>query len=606
MMDVYLSKSDFKVAQECPTKLYYKKMGYPSLDAANAYLQLLADGGYMIEAIAKLLYPDGINLMSNLSQANTTVDAIQSTLQALVHEQVTLFEATLWSQHKLARVDILRKSGDRFDLVEVKAKSYDSANPYSWRGKKGGILAAWRPYLEDVAFQVLVLQELFPTATIHAYLLMPDRAKTTTIANIHSLFRIHHEEDPQSVRSRVTIEFTGDPDQLRQDHFLTQVDVSADVDALLPGVRDRVGYYLDSLQPELVKIESSLAVAKCKACEFHTTGLDPQTGRERNGFRECWGKLADPSPHLLDLGYVNDAIAQPLIAQGITSLLEIPVDRLVKQDGTEGIRNRRQRLQIEHTRSNTEWIDDGFREQLLTYTYPLHFIDFETSTLAVPYHAGMSPYEQVAFQWSCHTLQSPDSLPSHAEWLNLDNHFPNLQFAESLMQHLGTTGTVLMWAVHEQTILRDIQRQLQTRQYYNPELQHWLDWITTGQLVDMRALTERHYFHPLMQGKVSIKVVLEAIWKTSSTLRSRFPEYLKLHNQEILSPYQALPSLTIAGAAVSITDGRGAVQAYQAMLYGAERDDPAQQQQWAQLLRQYCQLDTLAMVMIWQHWLGVN
>ncbi len=605
-MDVYLSKSDFKVAQECPTKLYYKKMGYPSLDAANAYLQLLADGGYMIEAIAKLLYPDGINLMSNLSQANTTVDAIQSTLQALVHEQVTLFEATLWSQHKLARVDILRKSGDRFDLVEVKAKSYDSANPYSWRGKKGGILAAWRPYLEDVAFQVLVLQELFPTATIHAYLLMPDRAKTTTIANIHSLFRIHHEEDPQSVRSHVTIEFTGDPDQLRQDHFLTQVDVSADVDALLPGVRDRVGYYLDSLQPELVKIESSLAVAKCKACEFHTTGLDPQTGRERNGFRECWGKLADPSPHLLDLGYVNDAIAQPLIAQGITSLLEIPVDRLVKQDGTEGIRNRRQRLQIEHTRSNTEWIDDGFREQLLTYTYPLHFIDFETSTLAVPYHAGMSPYEQVAFQWSCHTLQSPDSLPSHAEWLNLDNHFPNLQFAESLMQHLGTTGTVLMWAVHEQTILRDIQRQLQTRQYYNPELQHWLDWITTGQLVDMRALTERHYFHPLMQGKVSIKVVLEAIWKTSSTLRSRFPEYLKLHNQEILSPYQALPSLTIAGAAVSITDGRGAVQAYQAMLYGAERDDPAQQQQWAQLLRQYCQLDTLAMVMIWQHWLGVN
>lgn len=28
---MYLSKSDFKVAQDCPSKLYYKKLKYPSL-----------------------------------------------------------------------------------------------------------------------------------------------------------------------------------------------------------------------------------------------------------------------------------------------------------------------------------------------------------------------------------------------------------------------------------------------------------------------------------------------------------------------------------------------------------------------------------------------
>jgi len=32
--------------------------------------------------------------------------------------------------------------------------------------------------------------------------------------------------------------------------------------------------------------------------------------------------------------------------------------------------------------------------------YPYHFIDFETSTVAIPFHKGMRPYEPVAFQFS--------------------------------------------------------------------------------------------------------------------------------------------------------------------------------------------------------------
>jgi hypothetical protein len=49
----YLSKSDFKMAQTCPTKLYYKKLGYPSTRDTDRYFQFLADGGYMVETIAK-------------------------------------------------------------------------------------------------------------------------------------------------------------------------------------------------------------------------------------------------------------------------------------------------------------------------------------------------------------------------------------------------------------------------------------------------------------------------------------------------------------------------------------------------------------------------
>ncbi|MCS6812652.1 MAG: DUF2779 domain-containing protein [Cyanobacteria bacterium] len=593
----YLSKSDFKLAQECPTKLYYKKLGYPSIADENPYLQLLADGSYMIEAIAKLLFPHGIDLMPELGSKDGIDHAICQTQAALTASHVTLFEATFYSHGKLARVDILDKHGDRFHLIEIKSKGYNSKDSYNLRGKKGTILAEWQPYLEDIAFQVLVLQELFPHAQVHPFLLVPDQAKTTTIDCIHSLFHLQHVLDPASGRTRTVVQFMGDPDQLRHDHFLTQVDVSAEVAELLPQVKAAAQRYVDSLQPQITRLEPPLAVNRCKVCEFRATTTDG-----RSGFRDCWGALADPSPHLLDLSYITDAIAQPLIQQGITSLVDIPLDQLVKKDGTIGAQNQRQRLQIQHTRSRTEWIADGFPEQLRAYPYPLHFIDFETSTLAVPYHAGMHPYEIVAFQWSCHTLYAPDAHPIHANWLNLEDYFPNLAFAQSLMQQIGTEGTVFMWSHHEQTVLRTIHQQLQALGHDDPPLQQWLKEITAGRLVDMCKLTIANYFHPLMQGKTSIKVVLEAVWSSNAELQSRYPEYLRLDNGKILSPYRALPSLTIAGTPVSITEGTGAVRAYQAMLYGAERHNIHQRQQWAQLLQQYCCLDTLAMVMIWQHW----
>ncbi len=46
----------------------------------------------------------------------------------------------------------------------------------------------------------------------------------------------------------------------------------------------------------------------------------------------------------------------------------------------------------------------------------------------------------------------------------------------------------------------------------------------------------------------------------------------------------------------------GTIRAYEAMMYGLERDDPETRSRWRDLLRQYCRLDTLAMVWIWRHW----
>lgn len=108
-MALLLSKSDFKVARNCATKLFYKKSGYPSIDAENAYLELLAEGGFMAEKMAKLLFSEG----QEMDFGGSSELAGSKTMEALRADNVTLFEATLISAGKLARVDILKKQARR-------------------------------------------------------------------------------------------------------------------------------------------------------------------------------------------------------------------------------------------------------------------------------------------------------------------------------------------------------------------------------------------------------------------------------------------------------------------------------------------------------------
>ncbi len=605
-----LSKSDYHLARECPTKLYYRELGYPTVTDGDDYLRLLADGGYIVEKIAKLLHPDGIALESG---ANLN-DTVLRTRELLGWENVVLFEATLMSGDKLSRVDILVKRGMEFHLLEVKAKLWNSdderkraveAKPSALRNRDGTIASRWRRSIEDLAFQVHVLRELYPDATIRSSLVLPDKSKTTTIDLIHKLFTVHRVPQPGTSIERIVVEFTGDAAKVAGDHFLTFVPVDAEVAYLLPEVAAAANQYVASLSPTLTRMQVPPAL-HCNGCEFRASDDDP-----RDGFLDCWGELGLADPHLFEMycvseiGGRNDPLADRLIARGKASLFDIAEEQLVKKDGTPGAQNTRQRIQLVNTRNNTRWVSPELGGILDRLAYPLHFIDFETSALAVPYHAGMHPYENVAFQWSCYTIAEPGAAPSHAEWINTEDFFPNFEFVHTLRTRIGDGGTVLMWATHERTILDVIRAQIGIRGHENADLATWIDTLTSkdhGRLVDMNRLTVLHYFHPLMKGKTSIKSVLDAVWRSDQAVRALFPAYAIGGD----SPYEALQPLEIGGVDVNVAEGTGAVQAYQSMLYGADRDNAAIKAKWRDLLRQYCQLDTAAMVMIFDHWKRVS
>src|SRR5687768_14863600 len=166
-----LSKSDFILASSCPKKLVYKKQGYPTSNDGKEYMEMLAKGGYIVGKYAQLMYPGGIEIA-----AASNEDAVEQTRQLIcLHENVVLFEAAFGVNEKIVRTDILIKCGEKLEILEVKSKSYDSTNEFRRQ------LAELKPYIEDLAYQTMVVGEAFPQYSITSSLLLPDKSRRTSI-----------------------------------------------------------------------------------------------------------------------------------------------------------------------------------------------------------------------------------------------------------------------------------------------------------------------------------------------------------------------------------------------------------------------------------------
>jgi hypothetical protein len=596
-----LSKSDFKAARTCSAKLYYRKLGYASTSDNDEYMQMLADGGYMVELLAKLLHPNGVAVTMN--------DGINSaaavTMQLLLQDSVVLFDAVLCSDSKIARTDILKKHNQTFDLFEVKARSLGQEELDAYRAngkspfslKRGtGILADWRTDIEDVAFQIAILMDLFPNATVRPHLVLVDKTQTAAIDRMPDLFSIERWVDASGASRVQGARFLGDAATQLGDPLVVTISVDAEVEMVLAEVREAAHVFAESLRDGVKRLSAPLGT-HCRDCEFRTDDATIQ-----DGFRECWGTRADTTPHILEL-YKRPKVLDELICNGASSLFEIPTDRLRTKDGKIGADAKRQLKQIEHTRAGTEWIDDTLADCLRNVSYPLHFLDFETSRLAVPYHQGMRPYGLVAFQWSCHTIERPGSAPIHREWLNDRDMWPNVEFAATLRMAIGSEGTILAWASHERSTLGEIARDLIAFGYDKDGLVAWInDIVATDRIVDLNQLTLKGYFHPGMGGSTSVKKVLDAVWRGNVRMHERFTAETGRAVDPSQGPYATLPTLLIDGQAQNVRDGTGAMRVYQAMMYGVERSNEMVRAQWRELLLQYCELDTLAMLLIWEHW----
>lgn len=176
-----------------------------------------------------------------------------------------------------------------------------------------------------------------------------------------------------------------------------------------------------------------------------------------------------------------------------------------------------------------------FRILQSKWTYPFHFIDFETCTVALPFFKGMQPYESIAFQFSHHIMHE-DGLVEHTGQTLIaePGKFPNFDFIRELEKSLNTDeGTIFRWAAHENTILNQIKAQLLNYTQAPADKANLIKFIESitndadRSMVDLNEIAVKCYFHPDTQGRTSIKKCYPQCLKHQNCSKTSIPNQLE-------------------------------------------------------------------------------
>ena len=651
----YLTKSRFKQALECPTKLYYTgKPEYLNNSLEDSFLAALAEGGYQVGALACLMFPGGVEVDGQGHAAQ-----LLQTQELLQREDVTIYEAALEAQGLFVRVDILRKRGRVIELIEVKAKSYDPREDGDFRGSKGEIKSGFLPYLQDIAFQRHVAGLALPGFDFRCFLMLADKSVVATVDGLNQRFRVKRQG------RRVAIELAPGTAGSLGAPILMPVPVDTQIAEIVSGTVSLAGVptpfseavtQLASAYREDRRIDPKPGTA-CGDCEFKAAH-PPADGELRSGFHECWKSVFGWS----DSGFAHGTILDLWNCRRKAALFErgALTPRAVTQEdlGFDGEEPGLQGMSHKHRQwyqCQPEWPGGGdfffdaasMAREMSRWRYPLHFIDFETCAVAIPFSRGQRPYEIVAFQFSHHVMHASGRVEHRSQFLEATpGADPSIPFLRALSQALGgDDGTVFRWAMHENTVLNQLRRQLLAHPAPPPDrdaLVTFVESITqrdaddgktkiygSRDMVDLCKLAERCFFHPSTRGSSSLKKVLPALMRCSEFLRTMYgqPLYgssdmpsLNLSEPvawwqqvrgEVLDPYDLLPPVfsdftknEVAAVEVSLgselQEGGAAMAAYGRLQF--EQIGARERQCIEKALMRYCELDTLATVMAVQAW----
>lgn len=250
-------------------------------------------------------------------------------------------------------------------------------------------------------------------------------------------------------------------------------------------------------------------------------------------------------------------MAEQLRAEGYRDLRDVPEEKLTNP---KHIRVHRV------TKSGQADLDQEAIDAVRELAYPRYYLDFETIAFSVPIWAGTSPYKQIPFQWSCH-VEHADGTLTHLEFLDISGGDPRRAFAENLIEAIGTSGPIVVYnAPFEGSRMKELAEAF-------PDLAAQL-LAAVDRLFDLLPLARNHYYHPAMKGSWSIKAVLPTI----------------------------APELDYSNLAVA--HGGMAQEAYLDLIANELSEDEKAELRTALLT--YCEQDTLAMVLVANHFESIN
>ena len=624
MINNLFTKTDFVSSFLCPTRLNYIRFPYQYTDSTeeDEYLQSLSDGGYQIGKLAQLNFKDGIEMSEDSSKA------LNETNELFAKPQVIIFEAAIQFNNFFIRVDIIRKNENVIDLVEVKAKSYDSAQPEedNFYTQKGLIKSEWKEYFYDLAFQYYVVKEKYPDYKIKCFFNLPNKNIDSKVNNLFSKFSIKNKK----------AFFLGTEDDLI-DPLIHEVNVTDKIEEILQST-----FEFKNQEVLFGEIANELALAKingtsfnplisneCKTCKFKDEDND------KSGIYHCWKTLTD----FTDEKFKNEKVidlwnfrgSQKLIDQDKYFIESLSLDdlKIEKEPAlTEAAFSMKDRHYFQCFGIDTYKNKEGYLfnskfldKEIGKWKYPLNFIDFETATPAIPPYKGLSPYEMIAFQYSIHTLTEDGVVEHSSQFLSTSAaEFPNFAFLKNLVNDLSkNSGSVFMWHYHERTTLESIQKQilkLKMAEEYQVELDFLQTLLQGGEreIIDLLALCRDGVFYPDIMGSNSIKKVLPAAIHHSKFLQNKYSQpiygsvngikslnyenitWVKENDDGYRDPYDTITDYSEE----AINHGGMAATTFAKLQFEDLTKDQRLSLETA-LLR-YCELDTMAMAMIVESW----
>ena len=257
----------------------------------------------------------------------------------------------------------------------------------------------------------------------------------------------------------------------------------------------------------------------------------------------CWKSV--PKKSIFTISRLHPNKKKDLVKKGIFSLEDVPTDYPLSQ---------KQRTYVNGILNGQPEIDNAAIQRLISgLESPIHFLDFETDNPPIPKFDGLHPYPQFPFQYSCHIMQSDGSV-THHEYLHTDTSDPRKPLLESLLNHVATNGSVVVYkASFEKGVLKDLAAAF-------PEHASTLQSII-DRLWDQLVIFQKHYMHPGFLNSNSLKAVLPIL----------------------------VPSLRYEN--LDVQDGLEAQAVWDLML---KSENVHEKMNMIRNLREYCKLDTLA------------
>lgn len=205
-----------------------------------------------------------------------------------------------------------------------------------------------------------------------------------------------------------------------------------------------------------------------------------------------------PDYTVFEIGSLKKDKRDALLDAGVIDIREVPEDFALSA---------KQRKQVTAARSGDPFVDtEAIKIALEAICYPLHFLDYESFSYAVPPYSGIRPYQQMVFQYSLHTVAGPGAEVEHRYFLSDGAGDPPLELARSLREALaGGIGKVVVWSQgFEKTVNKQIGEMY-------PEFAGFFAEVNE-KIFDLRKIfSDQHYLHPEFRGSTSIKKVIPVL-----------------------------------------------------------------------------------------------